>query len=336
MSKKALKILLLCGFSCLLFSFTAFADVAFPTTTTIYFQQDSQSWDHPVDYTVNCYGYYFMEPWDPTAPEDYDPENPDLVYDYDVYCDGYGCLMYENYYANYLSIDYCNLEGETLGQQFILEEFATHPQPENCEFEEIEQYCEVYYDLPLDLDPAPVVEPPFPDVPEDHPNLDAISYVKDEGIVQGYPDGNYGPDLPINRAEFTKIIIKSVYTEEDINNCTSELNFPDVQITDWFHDFICVAGNEQIINGYPDGTFKPADNINFVEAAKIIVNAFGYSYGASNYWYIPYVEVLIEKNAIPMSIDNLDKKITRGEMAEIIYRLKMEITGKASNNDILN
>ena len=41
---------------------------------------------------------------------------------------------------------------------------------------------------------------------------------------------------------------------------------------------------------------------------------------------------LIKKKAIPSSITNFQKNITRGEMAEMIYRLKEKITNKASNS----
>ncbi|HLG25316.1 MAG TPA: S-layer homology domain-containing protein, partial [Candidatus Gracilibacteria bacterium] len=86
----------------------------------------------------------------------------------------------------------------------------------------------------------------------------------------------------------------------------------------------------EIISGYPDGTFKPAQNINFAEASKIVVNAFGYETVDDAVWYRPYVEKLAELNAIPESIDGFDHKVTRGEMVEMIYRLREKLTDKPS------
>lgn len=165
----------------------------------------------------------------------------------------------------------------------------------------------------------------FSDVPLSHKHADAINYVESESIVNGYPDGSYKPDQLINRAEFTKIIIAATASEITGSNC-----FPDVS-TQWFAPFICYAKSQNIIGGYPDGTFKPEQNISFAEAAKIIV--FGFRYNIPSYegeWYKPFVTILGDNKAIPTSINAFDKKITRGEMAEMIYRLKAVITNKPS------
>ncbi|MFC1615861.1 S-layer homology domain-containing protein [Patescibacteria group bacterium] len=168
----------------------------------------------------------------------------------------------------------------------------------------------------------------FPDVPQEHPSSDGIDYVESQGIVEGYPDGNYKPDDLINRAEFTKIIINSRYPIEVVESCLDDdpYLFSDVPNDQWYSQFICVAKANEVVNGYPDGTFKPADNINFVEAAKIIVIAFGYDTIASDTWYEPYVRIMDEQGATPLSIGELSQKITRGEMAEFIYRLELIIT----------
>jgi len=174
-----------------------------------------------------------------------------------------------------------------------------------------------------------IVSAGFSDVSSSHLNFDAIEYVQAEGIVGGYPDGTYQPDRTINRAEFTKIVIESQFTRAQIDACR-DVFFPDVPAGQWFTNYVCVAKKNTIIEGYPDGTFKPAQNISFVEAAKIIVVTFKYSVGTDAIWYKPFVEGLGEKRAIPTTIDRFEKNITRGEMAEMIYRLLAEITSKSS------
>jgi len=174
----------------------------------------------------------------------------------------------------------------------------------------------------------------FSDVPSDNANYDAINYVQDQGIVSGYPDGTYKPENQINRAEFTKIIIGAQFSEGEINDClykNTKLDdetvfFKDVPITAWFAKYVCIAKIYNVVSGYPDGTFGPANNINFAEAAKIIVKAFNYQVGTDSIWYKPYVEKLGEKKAIPTTIESFGYNITRGEMAEMIWRLKANIT----------
>lgn len=161
----------------------------------------------------------------------------------------------------------------------------------------------------------------------------AINYVQNEGIVDGYPDGRYLPERAINRAEFTKIIVNSTFDEEDIENCElpSEL-FPDFDHEEWFSPYVCLAQQEGIIEGYPDGEFKPAQNINVVEAAKIIALAYGEEESSTEPWYEPYMQVLDSAEALPTSLYSLSDKLTRHEMAEFIYRLQNEDHGEDSRS----
>jgi len=178
----------------------------------------------------------------------------------------------------------------------------------------------------------------FNDVGSTHFNFDAIGYVQSEGIVQGYDDGTYRPSQTINRAEFMKIVIEAQFDAITIDNCIMEnrqshwtyVFFPDIPINQWFAKYICVANQNGIIQGYPDGTFKPAQNISFVEAAKIIVTTFNYEVNSDPIWYKPFVERLGDESAIPSTIGDFEKEVTRGEMAEMIYRLKAGIKNKTS------
>lgn len=166
----------------------------------------------------------------------------------------------------------------------------------------------------------------FTDVTSSHINSDAIDYVESMGIVQGYPDGTYKPDSQINRAEFTKIVIASKYSQEDIDACNTS-KFKDVGDGAWFTPYICLAELDGIISGYPDGTFQPANLINFAEASKIITNTLiGETPVGSQVWYELYVTKLARINAIPTTITGFDHQVTRGEMAEMIWRIKENIT----------
>ena len=177
----------------------------------------------------------------------------------------------------------------------------------------------------------------FSDVSLSHPNYNAISHVKTEGIVSGYPDGTYRPDSVINRAEFTKIVMEANFSTNTINMCnpTRTYSFSDAGKEDWYSKYLCSAVQNKIISGYDDGTFRPAASINFAEAAKIVATTDliekSIRYGkrlppaGDGPWYEQYVQYLSDNNAVPASIKSNDKLITRGEMAEIIYRLQVDI-----------
>lgn len=164
----------------------------------------------------------------------------------------------------------------------------------------------------------------FSDVPTDHPNSDAIFYVRSAGIVQGYEDGTFKPDATINRAEFVKILVAATAVED--GPVCKIAPFSDVDQTAWYATYAHEARCLGLVQGYPDGSFKPADPINFVEAAKIVANAFHIAapgMAQDDAWYKPYVTSLERAHAIPTSITRFGQSITRGEMAEMIYRLRM-------------
>ena len=94
----------------------------------------------------------------------------------------------------------------------------------------------------------------------------AISTLANAGVLSGYPDGTFRPNAPITRAEFTKIAAsffeKLSFT---INN-----PFNDVKDDDWFYKFVMAAYEGGLINGYPEGDFRPNANISRAESVTIV------------------------------------------------------------------
>lgn len=164
----------------------------------------------------------------------------------------------------------------------------------------------------------------FSDVTSGNTNYEAVSYVEEHNIVDGYSDGTFRPDQPINRAELTKIVINAYFPgQAQGTDC-----FPDVR-AEWFAKYVCYAKVRALVGGYPDGNFKPGDAINFVELAKILVNANGFTVSSnSGAWYVPYVEKLSDMKVIPSTITSFDQEVTRGEMAELVFRLMEDVTDK--------
>jgi hypothetical protein len=176
---------------------------------------------------------------------------------------------------------------------------------------------------------------PFPDVPASHPYAEAILFLQANGVIQGNPDGTFRPDTNINRAEFTKILVESLAEQSVIETCLQDKPalFSDVNPQEWFAKYICVAKKFKMAFGNPDGTFRPGNPINFVEAATLIARNLGVVNQLPqpvSDWYRPFVEGMGFEHAIPMTITHLAQPITRGEMAEMIYRIKADIPLKTS------
>lgn len=160
----------------------------------------------------------------------------------------------------------------------------------------------------------------FSDVLESHKYYEAIKYVRSEGIVEGYVDGTYKPVQNINRAEFTKIVIESLYDKSEI--LSSDKCFIDIK-DEWFKIYVCFAKQQGIINGYPDGTFKPANNVNLAEALKIIFEARKIQIDAvsGEMWYQKYINLAKGLDIFKTVNPNPTQLVNRGEMAEIIYKI---------------
>lgn len=175
----------------------------------------------------------------------------------------------------------------------------------------------------------------FPDT-QTHPYKQAINTLQQKNILTGYPNGNFKPENQINRAEFTKIAMETLSTQRERQYCRFSKTFSDVSAQDWFAPHVCVAVKKGIINGYEDGSFRPQNPIKFIEAAKIMAYALDTNIANKKNWYDGSVQYLSDKKAIPTSIGSLKKPITRGEMAEIIWRLKSGVHRKDSKKFFQN
>ncbi len=177
--------------------------------------------------------------------------------------------------------------------------------------------------------PEPTPEPePEPVVTHDpmydiygHKYENAIWHVYNNGIVGGYPDGSYQPDKTINRAELLKIIVEASYDESEFDEYSDRKCFSDVDPGLWYTKYVCFAKTKGIVEGYSDGSFKPAQEIIFVEALKIATAGFGHAYEEGTPWYKNTVEYASEINIIPLDISAFNQAFKRGQMAEMITRM---------------
>lgn len=184
----------------------------------------------------------------------------------------------------------------------------------------------------------------FSDLTETHRHYHSLSYLEWEGVIGGYSDGTVRPDNQINRAELVKILVEGLNKS---TNSTHKNCFPDVK-EEWYARYVCYALDNDWIAGYPDGTFKPSQNVNKAEALKIIMNAFevktadprgdlfdDVDFGA---WFAPFLQRAKDKNLIEESGRRFDPGDfrSRGEVAEMVARIKqMEYMGDLVYTDTI-
>lgn len=180
----------------------------------------------------------------------------------------------------------------------------------------------------------------FADIGNFHPNFQAIKFLKDEGVIQGYPDGSFKPTNSVSRVEIIKFILEGI--DADLRTARS-LTFKDTNKSEWYGNYLYTAQMLGIVDGYPDGTFKPTASVNKVEFLKMLINAMNIDLDPNNnttpfsdidrnQWYAPYVRFAHDKNLLDTSGSkfNPSQAMQRDEVAEAIYRVKV-LTETGSN-----
>jgi hypothetical protein len=86
------------------------------------------------------------------------------------------------------------------------------------------------------------------------------------GYVKGFPDGQFRPNAGVTRAEFV-VMLDSAY-QVPAGKYGNSLG--DVSDRDWFAQDVKSALADGFVNGYPDGTFRPQDEVSRQEAACML------------------------------------------------------------------
>ncbi|MCR4429041.1 MAG: S-layer homology domain-containing protein [Caldiserica bacterium] len=174
----------------------------------------------------------------------------------------------------------------------------------------------------------------FPDI-KNHWARKEIGFLVSQGTLSGYPDGTFLPDNTITRAELAKILSVSF----DIKMVKEGgASFKDVDPNFWATPYIERLYKGGIIQGYPDGTFRPQDPVKRSELASMIARMLHWTLVPQNFpptfldlspnhWAFQYIETgtwqgvwdgYPDGNFLP------EKGATRAEISVLISRLLSE------------
>ena len=103
----------------------------------------------------------------------------------------------------------------------------------------------------------------FTDVNDSAWYANTVATLSNAGILAGYPDGSFRPNDPITRAEFAAIATRF----DDL--ATADSTFTDID-GHWAEDAINAAYGAGWVGGYPDGTFRPNNNITRAEVMSLV------------------------------------------------------------------
>lgn len=172
--------------------------------------------------------------------------------------------------------------------------------------------------------------PPTPTV--EIPDEDALGLNTDDhfAYIIGYPDGTVRPNGQITRAEATTIFFR-LLTDESREQFWSTSNvYPDVKAGQWYNNAISTMTKAGIVDGYPDGTFRPDAPITRAEMAKIISLFAKLDKSESRFsdiaghWAEAYIKLAAGNGWIegyPDGTFGPQRNITRAETATMINRV---------------
>lgn len=107
---------------------------------------------------------------------------------------------------------------------------------------------------------------------------------------------------------------------EESSGVALDVDFSDVAGDDWYEKYVDKLVTMNLIDGYPDDTFRPDNEITVAEFIKITVESLSFYPGqGEDLWYTPYISKAIELDLIDSEeFDDYDRPIERDEMTKII------------------
>ncbi len=166
------------------------------------------------------------------------------------------------------------------------------------------------------------------------------------GVIDAYPDGTFRPDQAITRAEMVKMMVAAFgVVRVQPADPSREVIYPesmylDVDETHWVRSFVYSASEEDLISGYPDGTFQPDEGLTRAEMAGLMHRFFSYpdaeeerqplsDSAALPAWAAPAVAWCLEVDlfrGFPDGTFRPQDMVTRGQ-AVVLLRRALEIQG---------
>ncbi|MCR4428585.1 MAG: S-layer homology domain-containing protein [Caldiserica bacterium] len=179
----------------------------------------------------------------------------------------------------------------------------------------------------------------FPDI-SGHWAQAEIEKMSKIGILKGFPDGFFKPDQMVTRAQFAKVITIALRIPEVKPDVPT---FPDVGKDHWAFGYIEAAVKRGLLKGFPDGTFRPEDQVSKPQIIKIIAQENGWTSSpgspsfsdiGKDHWAFPFVEGAFSQGVLRKPDPNInqsdsvlgDVPATRAQACVLVYRM-MEKTG---------
>ncbi|HBV96255.1 MAG: hypothetical protein JL50_01755 [Peptococcaceae bacterium BICA1-7] len=112
-------------------------------------------------------------------------------------------------------------------------------------------------------------EAAFSDLSVDNSSYPYIKYLVNKNIISGYPDGTFRPVSGITRAETAAMLVKASGLAP---TSPPAATFTDMGAGHWAYGVVEAAAAAGLMNGYPDGSFRPDTEVTRAETAALLFN----------------------------------------------------------------
>lgn len=125
----------------------------------------------------------------------------------------------------------------------------------------------------LDGEPAATKDIPFADVPAGQWYSNAINWAADNGIVDGYGNGKFGPDDTITREQMAAILYRyASYKGYSVSNLANLTGYTDAaSVSEWASTAMRWAVAEGLIEGTSATTLSPSGDSTRAQVATIFM-----------------------------------------------------------------
>jgi hypothetical protein len=160
--------------------------------------------------------------------------------------------------------------------------------------------------------------------------LDAITYLKDNGITKGNPDGSFGIDNNLNRASAATFLIRAFYPQIDLNSVQiGAMPFNDVPQSEWFASAMYISSlesykglNKPVFIKGSNGKANPAGDVKLEELAAMVLRVLKVDVITTEPWYDGYLNKMSQLSLVSQSEASryLGKAIPRKMVARILHQ----------------
>ncbi len=162
------------------------------------------------------------------------------------------------------------------------------------------------------------------------------------GVVAGYGDGTYKPANAVTRDQMAVYISRALAGgDENVPEFTGVPTFPDVPEGFWALDHVEYAASQNVVAGYPDGTYHPEYEVTRDQMAVYVARASVAPTGEaaladyipadprnfpdvpSDFWSYKHIEYCVENGVVAGYLDGLyhpEIVVTRDQMAVYVAR----------------